>query len=91
MASKGVPPWGSGVWCIPTESIKEVVFGARIPKGLQDKLIDDIKTHRQDISLKKAVLHSHEYKIVIEDLAEQPQVAPMTGTLLGPNDKWINT
>lgn len=90
LASKGTPQWGAGVWSVPPDSIKEVVFGARIPKALQNYLIKVIKTNRPDISLKKAVLHSHEYKIVIEDLDGQPQVAPMTGELLGPNGNWIN-
>lgn len=84
-AVKGTPQWGPGVWEIPEKSIKEVIFGARIPQEIQKELVRKIKQFRSDIKLKKAVLDSYTYKIIIEDLDLQPDIAPMTGSLIGPN------
>lgn len=89
-SAKGEPQWGSGVWQIPKESIKEVIFGARISNDLQRLLAQIVTSHRPDIALKKAVLHSHRYELIIEDLDMQPNIAPMSGSLLDPNGNWIN-
>jgi len=90
-AAQGHPQWGSGVWNIPMESIKEVVFGARVPMTLQEHLVSILMRYRPDISRKKAVLHSKKFEIVIEYLNKQPKVLPMSGYLLGENGNWIKT
>ncbi|MDE5022889.1 DUF2971 domain-containing protein, partial [Francisella tularensis subsp. holarctica] len=77
--------WGPGVWEIPEKSLKEFIFGARTPQEIQKELVSKIKQFRSDIKLKKAVLHSNTYKIIIEDLEFQPDIAPMTGELIGQN------
>ena len=73
------------------ESIKEVVFGARVPIELQEHLVSILMRYRPDISRKKAVLHSKKFEIVIEYLNKQPKVLPMSGYLLGENGNWIKT
>ncbi|MFV9972854.1 MAG: hypothetical protein AB8V06_00575 [Francisella endosymbiont of Hyalomma asiaticum] len=78
---------GPGVWEIPKESIKEVIFGARtrIPKNIQEELVNEIKEYRSDIELKQAVIDTYTYKIIIEDSDVQPHIAPSSGTLTMPN------
>lgn len=90
-AKKGHPQWGSGVWQIPKEAIKEVIIGARMPYNLQERIISELKLHRPDILRKKAVLHTHTFDLKIENIDTQPKVSPMSGHLRGPNGDWINT
>jgi hypothetical protein len=90
-AKKGHPQWGSGIWNIPVSAIKEVIIGARVERRMQDKIVKTIHLMNPDIEIKKAVLHTHTFELVIEKLSDQPNVAPMSGFLLGPNGSWINT
>jgi hypothetical protein len=90
-AMQGDPQWGSGIWNIPTSAIKEVIIGARVDRELQVKIVKTVQLIKPDIEIKKAVLHTHNFDMVIEKLSDQPTVAPMSGFILGPNGNWINT
>jgi hypothetical protein len=89
-AKKGNPQWGPGVWNIPPSAIREIVIGARVDRQLQEQIARSATAMRPDIQLRKAVLHTHTFELVIENLSDQPNVAPMSGVLLGPNGNWIN-
>lgn len=90
-AKKGHPEWGPGVWNVATCAIKEVVIGARVDPTIKDRIEKTIQSINPDIELKKVVLHTHTFELVIEKLSEQPNVAPMSGFLFGPNGNWIKT
>lgn len=90
-AKKGHPQWGPGVWNIPTLAIKEIVIGARVDRALQEKIVRTVKSIKLEIEIKKAVLHSHCFELLIENLSDQPNVAPMSGFIFGPNGNCINT
>ena len=85
---KGTPTWGPGIWKIPTSSIKEIIVGARATPEIHRKVIHMVQSISQNIAIKKAVLHMKKFKLMIEDLNSQPIVAPMSGSILDPNDEW---
>lgn len=88
-ASPGNPEGGPGVWSIPKSAIKEIVFGARIHPEIQNIIVNELMFHRPDIVRKKAILHTNTFELLIEDLDQQPQIAPSSGYVRGPNDNWI--
>lgn len=90
-AKKGLPQWGPGIWNIPVSSIKEVIIGARVERKIQEKIVKTIQLKKPDIEIKKAVLHAHTFELVIENLSDQPNIAPMSGAILDPNGNWIKT
>lgn len=91
LAKKGRPQWGPGVWNISTASIKEVVIGARVEPKEEEGIVKAIRSIKPDIEIKKAVLNTYSFDLEIEKLLNQPNVAPMTGFLHGPNGDWIKT
>ncbi len=62
-----------------------------MPEELQKQIVNKLKIHMPDIQRKKAVLHTHTYEIMIENLSDQPKVSPMSGFIHDPNGNWINT
>lgn len=89
-AQKGNPQWGPGVWEISPSSIKEVIIGAKVEPWLQNEIVSLIKSANSSIELKKVILHTHTYDLVIEKLSDQPRVGRMSGALLGPNKDWTH-
>ena len=85
---KGKPEWGPGVWNIHPSSIKEIIIGARVAPQIQEKIVHLIKSKAHSIVIKKAVLHMKKFKLLIEELKDQPQVTPMSGSVLDPNGVW---
>jgi len=88
-AYPGNPEGGPGVWNIPKSAIKEIIFGARIHPELESIIVNELMFYRPDIIRKKAVLHTSTFELMIEDLDKQPQIAPSSGYVLGPNGNWI--
>lgn len=88
-ACPGNPEGGPGVWNIPKSAIKEIVFGARIHPEIEGVIVNELMFHRPDIIRKKAILHTNTFEMMIEDLDNQPQIAPSSGYVRGPNGNWI--
>lgn len=76
------------MWNIHPSSIKEIIIGARVEPQIQEKIVHLIKSKAHSIVIKKAVLHVKKFKLLIEELKDQPQVAPMSGSVLNPNGVW---
>lgn len=88
VCSKGAPKWGPGVWNIPVSSIKEIILGARMEPGLEEKVINFVRLTRPNIALKKAVIHSHTFDILIQKLPDMPLCGSMSGVVHMPNGEW---
>ena len=84
----GAPAWGPGVWCVEPEAVVEVVLGARMTAQCEAEVVSAVRKLRPAVKLRKALPHSHEYKIVVEDLDAQPQVAPGSGVIRDANENW---
>jgi hypothetical protein len=91
LRQRGHPEWGPGVWPIPKAAVIEVVLGARMPEHIAKQVVSLVKANAPSVALRKAVLHMHTFEILIEDLAAQPEVAPMRGYVRGPNGDWLDT
>jgi hypothetical protein len=79
---KGKPEWGPGIWNIPPCSIKEVIIGARVIPQIEENIVRLIKSLDRSLALKKVVLHMKKFELLIENLEDQPNVAPMSGFVL---------
>ena len=86
---RGHPEWGPGVWPIPRAAVTEVVLGARMPDYIAHQVVSLVRANAPSVALRKAVLHMNTFEIVLEDLADQPEVAPMKGYIQGPNGDWL--
>lgn len=86
---RGSPAWGAGVWPIPTAAIREIVLGARIPEKTEKKVVNMAKDANPNIAIQKAVLHMHNFEILIESFRDQPSVAPMQVSIMNPDGCWI--
>jgi len=82
---------GAGVWDIPKSAFVELVFGARIPEAVQARVVELAKKYTPRALLKKVVLHTQTYDLLIEDLAFQPEISQMKGQVLDPNGNWLRT
>lgn len=91
VCSRGSPEWGPGVWNIPISSIKEIVLGARIDPALEARVVNFVKSTCPNVVLKKAVIHSHTFDIVIEKLSDMPHCGSMSGVVHMPNGEWQHT
>jgi hypothetical protein len=64
---------------------------ASVIPPIEEKVIRLTKSLDHSIAIKKAVLHMKKFELLIENLQDQPQVAPMTGFVLDPNRMWRKT
>lgn len=87
---RGEPEWGPGVWNVPVTSIKEIVLGARMDATTEEKVKSLVIDNRPDITIKKSVVHSHTFDILIEKMSDVPNCKPMSGAVHMPSGKWKN-
>lgn len=90
--SQGEPEWGPGVWSLPTGSIKQVIFGARMDQELKDFIAERVKRIRPDIELLVVVPNPNTFDLLIESYHDQPSIPGRSrGVIHGPNGNWIET
>lgn len=86
--SGGQPEGGPGIWEIPVAAVKQIVLGARMPQSARDEVVRAVGGR---FILNVAVLHSKEYRLVIEPLASQPHLNHAIGYVLRPDGIWQAT
>lgn len=84
----GVPEWGPGVWNVPVSSIKEIILGARMSAELESKIVKFVLSNNPGMTLKKVVIHSHTFDLLIENYVDIPHCEAGSGTVLMPNGEW---
>lgn len=88
VCQKGKPEWGPGVWNIPVTSIKEVILGARMDSIWESRVVKFVSSNNPDVTLKKAVIHSHNFELLIQKYLDIPQCAAGVGSIRTPNGEW---
>ncbi len=84
----GTPAGGPGVGTVPREAIREVVLGARMRPEVQARVQELSSAHVPQAVMKKVVIHSGTYELVLENQADQPNMPPTHGFVHGPDDEW---
>jgi hypothetical protein len=88
---RGSPSWGPGVFCLPVNSIKEVIIGARVIPTMIEKISVTVKRLAPNVKLKIAVPHPTKFDLKIISIKDFPNVARSSAVVSGANDNWHHT